>query len=160
MWMYIRVENLNYKKENIEEKYLKNIQKKGRNCLLELGKDFIKFKDREFKDRVVKIKGELEELFFKLIIVSIDYMDKFQQKEMKKIRPNKNIWYNWLIDYIPESKRKSVSGFKDKGISLFKTNTPKQTVYGWGKKLSKPKTESKIRILFISRKKKKKLKIE
>ena len=130
MWMYIRVENLNYKKENIEEKYLKNIQKKGRNCLLELGKDFIKFKDREFKDRVVKIKGELEELFFKLIIVSIDYMDKFQQKEMKKIRPNKDIWYNRLIDYIPESKRKSVSGFKDKGISLFRTNTPKQTVYG------------------------------
>ena len=160
MWMYIRVENLNYKKENIEEKYLKNIQNKVRNCFLELGKDFIKFKDREFQDRVVKIKGELEELFFKLIVVSIDYMDKFQQKEMKKIRPNKNIWYNWLIDYIPESKRKSVSGFKDKGISLFKTNTPKQTVYGWGKKLSKPKTESKIRILFISRKKKKKLKIE
>ena len=77
MWMYIRVENLNYKKENIEKKYLKNLQKKVRNCLLELGKDFIKFKDREFKDRVVKIKGELEELFFKLIIVSIDYMDKF-----------------------------------------------------------------------------------
>ena len=73
---------------------------------------------------------------------------------MKKIRPNKNIWYNWLI----ESKRKSVSGFKDKGISLFKTNTPKQTVYGWGKKLSKPKTQSKVRILFILRKKKKKLK--
>ena len=77
MWMYIRVVNLNYKKENIEKKYLKNLQKKVRNCLLELGKDFIKFKDREFKDRVVKIKGELEELFFKLIIVSIDYMDKF-----------------------------------------------------------------------------------
>ena len=57
-------------------------------------------------------------------------MDKFQQKEMKKIRPNKDIWYNRLIDYIPESKRKSVSGFKDKGISLFRTNTPKQTVYG------------------------------
>ena len=160
MWMYIRVENLNYKKENIEEKYLKNIQKKVRNCFLELGKDFIKFKDREFQDRVVKIKEELEELFFKLIVVSIDYMDKFQQKEMKKIRPNKNIWYNWLIDYIPESKRKSVSGFKDKGISLFKTNTPKRTVYGWGKKLSKPKTQSKIRILFILRKKKKKLKTE
>ena len=77
MWMYIRVVNLNYKEENIEKKYLKNLQKKVRNCLLELGKDFIKFKDREFKDRVVKIKGELEELFFKLIIVSIDYMDKF-----------------------------------------------------------------------------------
>ena len=74
---------------------------------------------------------------------------------MKKIRPNKNIWYNWSI----ESKRKSVSGFiKDKCISLFKTNTPKQTVYGWGQKLSKPKTQSKIRILFILRMKKKKLK--
>ena len=77
MWMHIRVVNLNYKNENIEKKYLKNLQKKVRNCLLELGKDFIKFKDREFKDRVVKIKGELEELFFKLIIVSIEYMDKF-----------------------------------------------------------------------------------
>ena len=42
-------------------------------------------------------------------MVSIDDMDKFEQKEMKKIR------------------------------SLFKTNTSKQTVYGRGKKLNKPK---------------------
>ena len=31
--------------------------------------------------------------------------------------------------------------FKDKCVSLFNTNTPKQTVYGRGKKLSKPKIQ-------------------
>ena len=37
-----------------------------------------------------KIKREVEELFFELIILSIDDMDKFEQKEMKKIRLIKN----------------------------------------------------------------------
>ena len=72
-------------------------------------------KDRELKDRGVKIKREIEELFFK---------------------PKKH-----------------------KIVSLFKTNTPKQTVYGRGKKLSKPKTQN-IRNSFILKKKKKRLKIE
>ena len=63
-------------------------------------------KDRELKDREVKIKREIEELFFKPIMVSIDDMDKFEQNEMKKIRPIKNTWYDWLINYIPESIRK------------------------------------------------------
>ena len=31
----------------------------------------------------------------------IDDMDKFEEKEMKKIRPVKNTWYDWLIN-IPE----------------------------------------------------------
>ena len=46
-------------------------------------------------------------------------MDKFEQKQMKKIRPTKNTWYNWLINYIPEPIRKTVGGFKDKIVSLF-----------------------------------------
>ena len=116
-------------------------------------------KDRELKDREVKIKKEIAELFFKPIMVSIDDMYKFEQKEMKKIRPIKNTWYHWLINYIPESIRKSVGGFKDKNLSLFKTNATKQTVYGRGNKLSKPKTQN-IRNPFILKKKKKKLKIE
>ena len=58
---------------------------------------------------------------------------------MKKISPIKNTWYDWLSNYIPEPIRKSVGGFKDKIVSLFKTNTPKQTVYGRKKKLSKSK---------------------
>ena len=51
------------------------------NSLLELEKDFIKMKDKDLLDRKVKIKGELEELFFKAIIVLIDHMDKFQKKK-------------------------------------------------------------------------------
>ena len=45
-------------------------------------------------------------------------------------------------------------GFKDKIVSLFKTNTPQQTVYGRGKKLRKPKTQN-IRKPFISENNKK-----
>ena len=60
--------------------------------------------------------------------------------------------------YVPEPIIKSAGAFKDKVISLFKTNTLKQTMYGRGKKLSKPKTQNKVRNPFIS--KKKKLKIE
>ena len=54
-------------------------------------------KDSELKDRNVKIKRDKEELFFKLITMSIDDMDKFEQKEIKKIRPIRNTWYDWLI---------------------------------------------------------------
>ena len=93
------------------------------------------------KDREVKIKWETKELFFKLIIVSIDDMDKFEEKEMKKIRSVENTWYDWLINYIPEPIRKSVCCFKDKIICLFKTNTPKQTMHGRGKKLNESKTQ-------------------
>ena len=53
---------------------------------------------------------------------------------MKKIRPIKNNWYDWLFNYIPKPIRKSVGSFKDKFVRLFKTNTSKQTVYGRGKK--------------------------
>ena len=84
-------------------------------------------------------------------------------KKIKKIRPVKNTWYDWLINYIPEPIRKNVGGLKDKVISYFRTNTPKQRVYGKEKKLSKPKAQNKIkniRNLFKLKKKKKKLKIE
>ena len=70
------MENLNYKNENIERKYLlwKNQFLKLKNTLLALEKDFIELKDSEFKDREVKIKREIG-LLFKPIIVSIDKMD-------------------------------------------------------------------------------------
>ena len=82
------MENLNYKNKNIDRKYLKNMQNnqylKVKNSLLELKKDFIELKDRELKDREVKMKSEIEELFFKLIVVSLDDIDKFEQKKKKK----------------------------------------------------------------------------
>ena len=37
---------------------------------------------------------------------------------MKKLRPIKNTWHDWLINYIPEPIRKSVSAFEDKIVSL------------------------------------------
>ena len=88
------------------------------------------------KDRVVKIKREIED------------MDRFEEEELKKIRRIKNAWYDWLITYIPKPIRKSVSVLKDKFVSLFKTNTPKQTVYGKGQKLSQPRKQN-IKKYFI-----------
>ena len=64
------------------------------NSLLELEKDFTELSDRELKYVEVKIKREIQELFLKPIIVSIDDMDKLDKKEMKKIRPFKNTWFN------------------------------------------------------------------
>ena len=83
--------------------------------------------DRELKDREVEIKREIEELF-------VDDIDKFEKKkEMKKTRPIKTTWYDWLIDYISEPIRKSPGGFKDKVISLFKINIPKTKSVWWRK---------------------------
>ena len=76
------MENPNYKNENVERIYLNNLQKnqflKVKNSLLELEKDFTELKDRELKDGEVKIKREIGELFFKLIILSVDDMGKFE----------------------------------------------------------------------------------
>ena len=76
-----------------------------------------------------------------------------KKKEMSKIRPIKNTWYDWLVNCIPDPIRKSVSAFKDKTVSLFKTNTPKNTAYERGKKLSKSKKQN-IKKSFISKEKK------
>ena len=75
------------------------------------------------------------------------------KKQMKKIRPIKNTWNDWLINYIPEPIRKRVGGFKDKIVSLFKTNTPKQFVYGRGNKPKETKITN-IRNPFILKNKK------
>ena len=58
----------------------KNKFLKVKNSLLELEKYFIELKVLELEDRKVKIKREIEELFFKPIIVSIDDMDRFEKK--------------------------------------------------------------------------------
>ena len=71
-------------------------------------------KKSELKDKEVKIKREIEELFFKPIVVSINDMDKFEEKEMKKIGPIKNAWYDWLTNYILEHITGSVDSFKIK----------------------------------------------
>ena len=44
----------------------------------------------------------------------MDDVEKLEQKEMKKKRPIKNTWYDWLINYVPEFLRKNICGFKYK----------------------------------------------
>ena len=88
------MENLNYKNENIERKFWKIMQKKQffkvKKESFRIKKIFHKLKDIELKNREVKHNREIEELFFKPIMVSIDDMGWFEKKEMKKIRPIQN----------------------------------------------------------------------
>ena len=66
------MEKLNYKNKNIEKKIFKNMRKnqflKVKNSLLELKKDFIELVDGELKERIVKIKREIEELFLNQLL--------------------------------------------------------------------------------------------
>ena len=75
----------NYKNENTEIKYLNNVREnrflKLKNNLLDL-KDFIELKNRESKDREVKIQRKIEELFFKQITASIYDKHRFERKDI------------------------------------------------------------------------------
>ena len=51
----------------------------AKNSLLESENDFLELKDRELKDKKLKIKREIEQLFLKLIIVYVDGMNKFEK---------------------------------------------------------------------------------
>ena len=64
--------------------------------------------------REKSLKNMLTNEFFKFKI-----MGRFKKIEMKEIRPVKNTWYDWLINYISEPIRKSVDGFKGKIVSFF-----------------------------------------
>ena len=70
------MENLKHKNENSQRKYLNNMEKnpflKVMNCILEFEKYFMESRNRELKDREVKIKREIEELFLEPIVVSKD----------------------------------------------------------------------------------------
>ena len=86
------MENPNYKNENTERKYLNTMRRnqflKVKNGILELEIDFIELRDMELKDGEVKIKWEIEELFFKSIIVFVDEMDRIKKKRNEEIKAN------------------------------------------------------------------------
>ena len=71
-----------------------------------------------------------------------------------------------MVNYIPIPIRKTVCSFKDKVISLFETNTPKQLVYEGVKKVNKLKVQKQSEEniialeIFLYQKRKKKLYIE
>ena len=63
---------------------------KVKNELLKLENDLIELKD--LKDKEIKIKRKVENLFFQPIIVSIHDMDKFEQNKMKKEIPKNTLY--------------------------------------------------------------------
>ena len=75
---------------------------------------------------------------------------------MKKVWPAKNTWQDCLINYIPERIRKSVGGFKDKIVSLFKTHLNKLCVGEETKSKAKEKQNTKQKSFYIKKEKKKK----
>ena len=84
------------------------------------------------KDREEKIKREIEELLFKLIMVSKDDIDKFEGQEMKKIRPIKINWFDRLIKQNVIGKKPKIirDKLKDKMIhdiwTLFEAEKEKE----------------------------------
>ena len=87
----------------------------------------MELKDRELKERNVKIKTVIKELFLNRLLclyMTWRYL-------------NKKKWRKWgqLINYISEPITKIVGDPKE-------IHTPKQTIYGRGKKLSKPKAQN------------------
>ena len=80
-----------------------------RKILVSLTCFFLKLFFVFLKDRDEKIKREIEELFLKLIMVSKNDMEKFEEQEMKKIRPIKRNWFDRLI-------KQNVTGKKPKII--------------------------------------------
>ena len=78
------MEKRSYKSQNIETKYLKTVIKKhfvkAKSSLFEFEKTFIELKDTELKNREIKIKKEIEGLFIKPIVVSVEDMDRFEEE--------------------------------------------------------------------------------
>ena len=113
----------------LREKYLKNMLN---NQFLGSEKYCMESKDRELKNREEKIKRETEELFYKPITVSKDDMDKFQEQEMKKIKPIKRNWFDRLIKQNVMGKKPKIirDKLKYKTIndiwSLFETEEEKE----------------------------------
>ena len=95
-WIY--KDNQDYKNQNIERKYLQNMQYnqflRVKNSLFWLEKDFTELKYIELKDRIEKIKKEIDKLINKLVIVPKDDMVRFEEHEMRKKRP---IIWDFLI---------------------------------------------------------------
>ena len=79
------------------------------------------------KNRIIKVKIALQNQ--EKILRSINDLNKFEEKVISK---NETLaentcydWYDSLINYIPESLKKSVGFTKDKNMSFFKIKATK-----------------------------------
>ena len=72
------MENLNYKKKNIERKYFKIMRK---NQSFRIRKRFYRIERYRIERQKSKNKKEIGELFFKSIILSADDIDRFEKRK-------------------------------------------------------------------------------
>ena len=125
-----------------------------KNSLLDLENFFTELKGIELKDRKDKIKKEIEKLFNKSIIVSKNDIDKFEEQEMKKIRPMiKNCFDQLIKQHVMGKKPKIIRDkLKDKIVKIseyfliLKKNTAKRR--SKMKKIIKDNLIGDMRILF------------
>ena len=99
-------------------------------------------------DGVVKIKREIED------------MVRFEEEEMKKIRPIINTWYDQLSNYILNPIRKSVSLLKDKFIRVFLGQICLNKLFLRGDRNQANQENKILKGYFLSEENKKKLGIE
>ena len=129
-----------------------------KNSLLELEKDFMELTDRELKDRKEKIKREIEELLHKPIYVSKDDMDRFEEQEMKKIRPIIRKWFDQLINKNVIRKKPQIirDKLKDKIIRdisrLSETKKEERKKKKYNGRINKNRIIRDIRTLFETKK--------
>ena len=90
-----------------------------------------------------KIKKRSEKLFHKLIIMSKDDMDKFEEEEMKNIRPIIRNWFDQLIKQ--NMMRKKPKTIRDKLKD--KTNNDKKRKKMKNEKIIKDEIITDIRTL-------------
>ena len=125
-----------------------------KNSLLDLEIFFTELKGIELKDRKDKIKKEIEKLFNKSIIVSKNDIDKFEEQEMKKIRPMIKNCFDQLIKQNVMGKKPKIirDKLKDKIVKIseyfliLKKNTAKRR--SKMKKIIKDNLIGDMRILF------------
>ena len=125
-----------------------------KNSLLDLEIFFTELKGIELKDRKDKIKKEIEKLFNKSIIVSKNDIDKFEEQEMKKIRPMIKNCFDYLIKQNVMGKKPKIirDKLKDKIVKIseyfliLKKNTAKRR--SKMKKIIKDNLIGDMRILF------------
>ena len=116
--------------------------------------------DRELEDRKKNIKY-IEELLHKLIIVSKDETDKFDEQKIKKIRPNLRKWFDWLTNKNVMRKKPKIirNKLKDKTIRdsrLSETKNEDRKKKKHNSRINKDRTIRYIRTLFVTKKKKEK----
>ena len=125
-----------------------------KNSLLDLENFFTELKGIELKDRKDKIKKEIEKLFNKSIIVSKNDIDKFEEQEMKKVRPMIKNCFDQLIKQNVMGKKPKIirDKLKDKIVKIseyfliLKKNTAKRR--SKMKKIIKDNLIGDMRILF------------